>query len=771
MAPREPLVLLVGVLLVTTLPGARTAAAPSVPDETDAPHGTRAPLVARGLVLDTTASDADLRQAVEDAVGRDVQASSPQEVGAVTVVEVDRLLSADEAVEAAQDLQDRADVRWAVPDVRVTAAGTPSPVRPDDPLFERQVQLWDAAADAPGGYSTKAPAAWPSSRGAGVVVAVLDTGVRPDHVDLAGRLVPGHDFVGSYPEEAGPHFHANDGDGWDADPADPGDWLEPGPACYGQTQTELRPSSWHGTHVAGVLAAEQDNGAGTSGVAPQARIQPVRVLGRCGGWTSDVLSAITWASGGSVEGVAANRTPAAVLNLSLGVDFTDYPEMFAVHCQAYADVVAGARRRGAFVVAAAHNYARGAEMTAPAACAGVFSVAATGRTGDGSWYTNTGPSVDIAAFGGSSAVDGLGVLSTVDSGRTAPQGDAYEQAEGTSMATPAAAGAAALLLSAGVRRTDLEVALASATQPFPDRPQGAAAPARTCDTSRCGAGVLDLSAVPLPLSTAPGVRGAAVEGATLTATLGAWTTGERGLEVRWERDGVTIPGATGRVHRVTGSDVGRQLRAVVTPTAPGLAGLARRSTTVRPAARVTLTAPTHSTYGAAPRLGVAAQGEQGPSAGRLVRVRAGRRVVAEGRTGQDGTVALQPAATALGAGTHRLVAELVDGGTWSSAPRDLQVARATSSISQSVASTVKRTSRPRLTVTVKVAGVPHPTGEVRVHDGSRRIATVTLSATGSGRRVITLPKLKKGKHRISTTYVGTKDVSGRTSSTRTVTSR
>ena len=115
---------------------------------------------------------------------------------------------------------------------------------------------------------------------------------------------------------------ANDGGLRDNDARDPGDATTRG-ECGTDAQGNPSPSSdrdssWHGTHVAGTVAAVTNNGEGIAGVAYDAQVVPVRVLGKCGGLTSDIADGIIWASGGTVSGVPANANAADVINMSLG---------------------------------------------------------------------------------------------------------------------------------------------------------------------------------------------------------------------------------------------------------------------------------------------------------------------------------------------------------------------------------------------------------------------------------------------------------------------
>ncbi|MBK5206972.1 MAG: S8 family serine peptidase, partial [Polaromonas sp.] len=181
---------------------------------------------------------------------------------------------------------------------------------PNDPDYLNQQWHYQAPATFPGG--TNLPKGWDLSTGAGVVVAVIDSGVRP-HADLAARLLPGYDFIDA--DSPGVFKTANDGDGRDSDASDPGDWTLAG-AC--NSTSPASDSSWHGTHVAGTIAAVTNNGIGVAGVAFGAKVLPVRVLGVCGGYASDVAAGMRWAAGLSVPGVPANPNRAKVLTLSLG---------------------------------------------------------------------------------------------------------------------------------------------------------------------------------------------------------------------------------------------------------------------------------------------------------------------------------------------------------------------------------------------------------------------------------------------------------------------
>jgi serine protease len=295
---------------------------------------------------------------------------------------------------------------------------------PNDPAYPLQ---WHYSEPV-GGLNL--PAAWDLSIGSGITVAVVDTGYRP-HVDLVANLVPGYDFISSA-------AMGNDGEGRDASALDPGDGVDTD-ECGGGSAAHN--SSWHGTHVAGTIAAVSHNGVGGAGVAPGAKVQPVRVLGKCGGFTSDIADAIIWAAGGSVPGVPTNPTPARVINLSLGgVGACDLTTQHAIDA---------ARSRGSVVVVAAGNSSADAGNFSPAGCTGVISVGAVGRSGAQAFYSNHGARVDVSAPGGDMRADpsGGGIYSTFNTGTRQPDADAYAYRQGTSMAAPHVAGVVALMLA------------------------------------------------------------------------------------------------------------------------------------------------------------------------------------------------------------------------------------------------------------------------------------------------------------------------------------
>ncbi|QNA87423.1 S8 family serine peptidase [Massilia sp. Dwa41.01b] len=395
------------------------------------------------------------RQAVADRAGQQfgmkLQALRTTANGA-HVFKIDRKVSLKEADALAKEMMARdSSIEYAEPDRIMTKMATAS-----DPRYSEQ---WDFF-DTTGGL--RVPGAWDLSTGTGVRVAVIDTGIRP-HADLSGQYVGGYDFISDA-------TMGNDGNGRDSDPSDPGDWIVAN-ECYAGSPASN--SSWHGTHVAGTIAAKTNNGVGVAGVAYNARVVPVRVLGKCGGYTSDIADAIIWASGGTVSGVPANAYPAKVINMSLGgggaCDTTTQ------------NAINSARSRGTVVVVAAGNENQNASNSNPANCAGVVTVAATGKTGARASYSNYGTVVDVAAPGGDGS---YGILSTLNSGTRAPGSDSYAAYQGTSMATPHVAAVAALMLAKNSALTpdQIEAKLKSTARAFPG----------TC--SGCGTGIVDAAA-------------------------------------------------------------------------------------------------------------------------------------------------------------------------------------------------------------------------------------------------------------------------------------
>lgn len=371
------------------------------------------------------------------------------------VMKLDRRLSVEQLERLARLIAAAdPDIEYAEPDRMMQVLLTPN-----DSSYTSQWHYFEAT----GGLN--APPAWDQSSGSGVVVAVIDTGYRP-HADLAANIVGGYDMIIDTAV-------SNDGNGRDSSALDPGDWVATNECGTNAAQN----SSWHGTHVAGTIAALTNNASGVAGVAFGAKVLPVRALGKCGGYTSDIADGIVWASGGTVSGLPANPNPAKVISMSLGGSGScDTTTQTAIN---------GARGRGAVVVVASGNSNANAANFSPASCSGVISVAAVNRSGGKAYYSNFGASVDVAAPGGDVRVASTnGVLSTLNSGTTTPGADSYAWYQGTSMATPHVSAVAALMLAKNPALTpdQVESLLKSSARAFP----------ATC--SQCGAGIVDANA-------------------------------------------------------------------------------------------------------------------------------------------------------------------------------------------------------------------------------------------------------------------------------------
>ena len=437
------------------------------------------------------------------------------------------------SVELAQRLAREPDVEYAVPDERrhlLTA--------PNDPLYAAGVsgtgpavgQWYLRAPSAPVTSSIDIEPAWNVTLGnPDVVVADLDTGVRFEHPDLlaaaeGGKLLPGYNMISNVSV-------ANDGDGRDADASDPGDWITAAEAnnhlgfFYGCTvlnpstgKYSAEDSSWHGTQVSGIIAAITNNGIGMASVGPNLRVLPVRVLGKCGGYDSDIIAGMRWAAGLPVPGVPANPYPARVINMSLGAVGT---------CHAgYADTISEITAVGTVIVASAGNSA-GHALGTPANCSGVIAVAALRHAGTKVGFSDLGLDVAISAPGGNCVNVTPGspclypILTTSDAGTTTPVGpiytDSFKPSLGTSFAAPLVSATAALILSVQPALTPLQVrqVLQASARDFPttggDNGDGTPVPACTvpqydslgapvdqlqcyCSAYTCGAGMLNAGA-------------------------------------------------------------------------------------------------------------------------------------------------------------------------------------------------------------------------------------------------------------------------------------
>jgi serine protease len=519
--------------------------------------------------------------------------------------------SATELRAAIAQLNTNPFIEYAEADERIYALSIPN-----DPRFTAgsdalgqwtgQWYLGDPNANTPSAVG--ATTAWDTARGDKIVVAVIDSGIRADHPDLLGKTLPGFDFVcydnGQACDAGGTALSltANDGSGWDADPADPGDGLAAADLTRadryfnhqcgdGPNHDQPIDSTWHGTRVAGIIAALTNNSIGIAGVAPDAKVLPVRALGRCGGFTSDLIAAMLWAGGisdASLGTTPTNRNAASILNLSLG----NRSACSAAEQSAIDRLLAA----GVLIVAAAGN--DGGPIGAPGNCNGVLSVAGVRHVGSKVGYSNvssTAASISIAAPAGNciNTVTTLPCLYPIDTltneGKLAPQtlvtnptmgltsytysifnpgyaGNTLNAASvGTSFAAPVVAGVAALMRSVNSQLTPAELIarLKAAATPFPTlatTPTGGvchvAALTRDstntftdvqdrdcqCTTATCGAGMINAQAAvlaalrPLAVIKSSATIGSIGQRISLDGSSSAATNTRRIASFQWSVD-------------------------------------------------------------------------------------------------------------------------------------------------------------------------------------------------------------------------------------------
>ena len=399
--------------------------------------------------------------------------------GDANVLRLPGRLPLEQVQAISQQLMALPEVEYAEPDQLAFPMLTPN-----DPLYTNQ---WDLF----GTWGINAPAAWDITTGSSsIVVADIDTGIT-NHADLSGRTVPGYDFISDAQV-------ANDGDARDNNPSDPGDWITSAESGSGYFfGCPVSNSSWHGTHTAGTIGASGNNSLGITGINWNSKIMPVRVLGKCGGYDSDIVDGMRWAAGLSISGVPFNPNPARVLNMSLGGSGS---------CSiSFQNAINAITSAGAVIVVAAGNSNADASGFNPANCNGVITVAATDINGSRAFYSNYGSSVEISAPGGSQsyANDPNGILSTLNTGATSPAFDNYIYYQGTSMAAPHVSGVVSLLFSLNSSLTPAQVLqiLQNTAKAFPI--------SGTCTTSNCGSGIVDARAAvayvagvtPTPTST------------------------------------------------------------------------------------------------------------------------------------------------------------------------------------------------------------------------------------------------------------------------------
>lgn len=463
-------------------------------------------------------------------------ASSRQVTPSMHVLYLQKTLYGAEVKSALKALRDDPTVEFAEVDQRRYAHAAP-----DDPLFVPSAGAsgqWfmgtpSATPFTLGGVTTMdlsatdAVSAWSITKGSsGTVIADVDTGIRFDHPDLlraglGGRLLPGYDFVDQdYDRKDGTALGtfriANDGDGWDPDPSDPGDWINAadqaykdskGNVLFDTTDCPIQDSSWHGTRVMGVLGALTNNGVGVAGMTWNPYILPVRALGKCGGFDSDIIAGMQWSAGLTVSGVADNPFPADVINLSLGGTGACPSD--------YQSVISTLTSMGVLVVASAGN--GGASVDTPGNCPGVLAVVGLRNVGTKVGYSSMGPEAGIAAPAGNCVVSAGGcyrsIDTTVNEGFTIPTSNSYTNQTnrnlGTSFSAPIVSGVVALMraVNANLTPPQLIARIKSSASPFPQPAGLPVCPATATDpinmmstgecacpnsgTTQCGAGMVN----------------------------------------------------------------------------------------------------------------------------------------------------------------------------------------------------------------------------------------------------------------------------------------
>ncbi len=383
----------------------------------------------------------------------------------------------------ALQLEKQPDILHAEPDYRKKIKSFTS-----EPRYSDQWYLHNASAGFAAAINLED--AWQIEDGSSnpITVAVIDTGYLPNTPELDNQYIGnnplnGYDFISA--DSSGVFITAADGDGRDGNPEDPGDGYSSQLyfdnlsllGCNNSIADKF-PSSWHGTFVAGIIAAEF-NGVDIVGVNPNAKILPLRALGRCGGYTSDISDAIQWAAGLNINGISnIGNYKSKVINISLGsLNACSQTEQSAINA---------AFNAGSVVIVAAGNESTDATQSAPANCDNVLTVAAVSADGGKTSYSNYGSNVDISAPGGYGVYQ---ILSTSNDGILTPGNPVLKEEQGTSFSAPIVSGVISLMLAINPELTPSQImgTLKATASPFPTT-------SWPCNSSECGAGIINAKA-------------------------------------------------------------------------------------------------------------------------------------------------------------------------------------------------------------------------------------------------------------------------------------
>ena len=503
--PRTPApVRFFGAVLLAALAQAHAEAAPPPPEPAAAPAATVERFIVR---LRTTLASAAYEPAPDQVAALAARhglrvAEARHIVSGIHLLRVTPR-SGESAAQTLARLRADPTVEYAQIDARRRPLATP-----DDALFTEQWYLQNSEPAA-----VNATAAWALTTGStGLVIADLDTGVRFDHPDLrstsANRLLPGYNMISNVTV-------SNDGGGRDSDASDPGDWVTAAdaksPQFSGCTVTN---SSWHGTRTAGILGAITNNQIGIAGMTWEGWVEPVRVLGKCGGYDSDIIAGMAWAAGMPVSGIPTNPYPARVINMSLGEvgSCQNFP--------AYQQTIDELTAAGVLVVVSAGN--EGGPVDVPGNCVGVVAVAGLRQVGTKVGYSSLGPEIAVSAPAGNCVNTGAGqpclfsIVTATNSGTTVPGNntytDEYQFNVGTSFSAPIVSGIVGLMLSVNgnLSPDQLIARLQAASQPFPVSttagvpmchvpagPNDLQTTECSCTTQVCGAGMANANAAVL----------------------------------------------------------------------------------------------------------------------------------------------------------------------------------------------------------------------------------------------------------------------------------